>query len=64
MANCCPHCDYVFKQYTDNGCLFSEEGEFYTTEIVMTARSPRFVDRLNTKQLYGCPKCDKVFMDY
>jgi len=63
----CPYCNY--KSGWDGDAsknIEGEEGDFFqiSNEITMIRKSLEFYHReYDTKYLYGCPKCKKIFMD-
>lgn len=62
----CPYCDY---EYGWNGdvmkIIHGEEGDFYRVSngIQMVQQVPQYYYSNNVKELYGCPSCNKIFMD-
>jgi len=57
----CPYCDY------DVNSPEGTEGEFFTlgNKIVMERDSDSYdrTHNVEVRNVYGCPKCNKTFMD-
>lgn len=61
----CPHCNYEYGySVEENSNIEGEHGEFY--KIGNNVKMVKQHDYLGNKtlNLYGCPSCMKVFMDY
>jgi len=63
----CPYCNYVdtnvnFQSNPD----YAEFGDIFriSNNIKMKRDSDSYEKPYDEKEIYGCPKCKKIFMDY
>lgn len=61
----CPHCGYE-ETYNDNdgNTVIGEEGKFFYLSNNIIMERPTGYYEPETRMLYGCPNCNKLFMDY
>lgn len=61
----CPHCSYSHKEFNPETNEVSEgkEGDFYTLPIKLERRVDNFYRDKEEKSIFGCPQCNKIFME-
>uniref|UniRef100_A0A6M3LBV3 Uncharacterized protein n=1 Tax=viral metagenome TaxID=1070528 RepID=A0A6M3LBV3_9ZZZZ len=62
----CPHCEYKAGLNYDTKEYYGEEGDFYrlSNEVKMQRDNDSYYgNKYSTNTVYGCPKCNKLFMD-
>lgn len=61
----CPHCGYEHRTFNNESCeyeLNQEYGKFFSLPIEVERSCFRY-DK-ERRNVYGCPKCNIIFMDY
>ena len=59
----CPHCNYQYMTYTDDGEQFDYCGDFYVLPIKMERESQDNRTYIERTDLYACPACGKTFIE-
>jgi len=62
----CPHCDYENNYYKNYENDESEFGPFYKLELSLKRKYKQGYcgyAESGSKELIGCPKCNKTFID-
>ena len=57
----CPECGYEDEYYDDAGQHYGYEGEFFKLPVELKRNLPLYSKKYHS-DLYGCPKCKKLFL--
>lgn len=60
----CPYCNYINGyDFDENKIIHGTEGDFFMFPIKMEREGIEFHSSGETASVYGCPKCNKIFIE-